>query len=123
MNNRPLTETQSQVLTMISGRSKEHPITSHELITFLEIKDKDGKVGANLRSVINTLRDKAFPICAGSNGYYYPQSPEELQEYVESFQRRIDSQQEACDTLKQKIITWKETQIKPKPIQDSLNLI
>lgn len=120
MNNRPLTDLQSQVLTMITVRSKEKPITSHELMTFLNIQDKDGKVGANLRSVVNTLRDKAFPICANSNGYYYPQTPEELEEYIESFQRRIDQQQEACDTLKGKHMDWMIARQHAEPQQAKL---
>ena len=106
MNNNPLTDTQSRVLKMIVERSKKMPISSHELMLFLDINDKDGKTGANLRSVINTLRDKAFPICANGSGYYYPQSPEELDEYIQSFQKRIDQQQEACNTLKEKHLNW-----------------
>jgi len=106
MNNRPLTDTQQRVLTMIADREKNHPITSHELMVFLDIKDKDGKVGANLRSVVNTLRDKGFPVCANGKGYYYPQTPEELQDYIESFQNRINQQQEACNNLKSKHMDW-----------------
>lgn len=106
MNNRPLTDAQQRVLTMITDRAKNHPITSHELMLFLDIKDKDGKVGANLRAVVNALRDKGFPICANGKGYYYPQTPEELQQYIESFQNRINQQQEACNNLKSKHMDW-----------------
>jgi biotin operon repressor len=105
--NRPLTETQHKVLTMIKGRPKNHPITGHELMTFLDIRDKDGKEGANLRAVVNALRDKGYPVCAGGRRYYYPQTPDELQEYVDSFQNRIDQQQQACDNLKEKLINWR----------------
>lgn len=105
--NRPLTETQHKVLTMITGRPKNNPITGHELMTFLDIRDKNGNVGANLRAVINALRDKEYPVCAGGRGYYYPQASDELQEYIDSFQNRIDQQQQACDNLKEKLINWR----------------
>lgn len=126
MNTRPLTDLQSQVLTMINVRSKENPITSHELMTFLEIKDKDGKVGANLRSVINSIRDKGYPVCASNNGYYYPQSPEELQEYIESFKRRIEQQVIACEALEERYSNWiiirnqKRQEEETGPIQERL---
>ena len=106
MNNRPLTDLQSQVLTMITARSKDNPITSHELMTFLDIKDKDGKVGTNLRMIINSIRDKGCPICASSSGYYYPQSPEELLEYIESFSRRIEQQIIARDAIQERYQNW-----------------
>ena len=120
MNNRPLTTIQNEVLLMITERPKSHPITSYELMTFLEIKDSNRKTGANLRSVINTLRDKGYPICANGDGYYYPQSPEELLEYIESFQRRIDQQQEACNVLKMRHQSWNESRVPPGPVQDKL---
>jgi biotin operon repressor len=91
---------------MITCRHKDKPIRGCELSTAIDIKDKDGKEGANLRSVINSLRDKGFPICANGDGYYYPENPQELEEYIESFQRRIDQQQEACDNLKIKHMDW-----------------
>jgi hypothetical protein len=105
--NRTLTETQRKVLIMITGRTKKNPITGHELMTFLDIRDKNGNVGANLRAVINALRDKEYPVCASGRGYYYPQTPEELQEYIDSFQNRIDQQQQACDNLKEKLENWR----------------
>ena len=74
---------------------------------WIMIRDKNGNVGANLRAVINALRDKEYPVCAGGRGYYYPQASDELQEYIDSFQNRIDQQQQACDNLKEKLINWR----------------
>lgn len=108
MNTRPLTDTQHRTLIMIKDRHKEHPITGSEIMVFLDIKDKDNKAGANLRSIINALRDKGYPICACARGYYYPQNPDELREYIDQFQGRIDQQQTACNELKNKLKNWAE---------------
>ena len=117
-NNNPLTEAQEKVIIMIKDRSRRKPISSHELITFLDIKDKDNKTGANLRSIVNRLRDKGYPICANGRGYYYPQGPAELEEYIVSFQNRIDQQQEACNNLRDKLKNWEELIIAEKAIKE-----
>jgi len=106
MNNSPLTETQSRVLGIIAERSKDHPVTGAQLSRLAGMTEKLEKMGANLRSVVNTLRDKGYPICAGGDGYYYPQSPEELASYIESFNKRIVQQQNARDALADRLMGW-----------------
>jgi len=106
MNNNPLTETQSRVLGIIAERSKDHPVTGAQLSRLAGMTEKLEKMGANLRSVVNTLRDKGYPICAGGDGYYYPQSPEELTEYILSFNKRIEKQQMARDSLVERCANW-----------------
>lgn len=106
MNTNPLTETQTKILEFISNRGKNNPITSYQLSNQAGIKDKDWKLGSNLRSVINTLRDKGYPICASNEGYYYPQNKEELKQFIESFKNRILQQQLAVNSLEEKLDCW-----------------
>lgn len=112
---------QQRVLKVISQRSKNNPVTGKELMDYAQVFDKDHKEGANMRSIINALRDKGYPICANSNGYYYPQNPGELKEYIEAFQNRIDQQQKACDVLKDKLISWQAVFVRiSTPFQDKM---
>lgn len=108
MNNNPLTPLQEQVLGILRERFLGNEITGAELSRLLNVQDKDGKAGANMRSVVNSLRDKGRVVCANSKGYYYPRSVEELTEYTAQFQNRIDEQQAACNILKQRVVQWHE---------------
>lgn len=112
INQNPLTNLQSEVINILSNRYKDKPIIGAELwrqVAHLSLKnDNPFKPGANLRSVINTLRDKGYAICANKDGYYVPKDPQELEEYINSFQARIDSQQNACDVLKDRHKNWVE---------------
>jgi len=108
MNNNPLTKLQEDVLAIIKDCHLGSEITGGQLSAKLGVKDRDGKTGANMRSVVNSLRDKGRVICANSKGYYYPISVEELEEYAAQFQNRIDEQQAACNILKERSIQWRE---------------
>jgi len=106
MNNNPLTDLEQKALDIIRERHAGKEVTGGQLSLILGVKDKDGKAGANMRSVINTLRDKGKVVCANSRGYYYPRTVEELAEYVDQFQNRINEQQRACDIMKERVKQW-----------------
>lgn len=106
MNNNPLTDLEQKALDIIWERHAGKEVTGGQLSLILGVKDKDGKAGANMRSVINTLRDKGKVVCANSRGYYYPRTVEELAEYVDQFQNRINEQQRACDIMKERVKQW-----------------
>jgi len=96
-----LTESQKRTIEVVKRHSKERPVTGTEIANQIGLKERDsGKQGADMRSVINALRVKGYPICAHGNGYYWPRDQKELTEYVDSFQGRIDDQQRACDGLR-----------------------
>ncbi len=99
MNSNPLTKLQSAVYHAIKEHTKLNPIASPEIAEIVRLETVDGKAGSNLRSVINILRDKGYAICANQDGYYYAQTAEQLREYIEEFQERIDQQQQACNAL------------------------
>lgn len=53
-----------------------------------------------MRSIINALRVKGYPICANGIGYYWPATPKELDDFIASFQGRINDQQKACSGMR-----------------------
>ncbi len=95
------TDLQDEVLNIIQSYGKTNPITGRQVAAKLDIVDRDrGKVGAAMRSIVNALRTKGFPICASGRGYWYPHDKEELDEFIESFQARINKQQVALNGIK-----------------------
>ena len=96
-----LTEIQRRALVEISHCTKESKLTGKQIAGKIGLKERtSGKEGADMRSVINALRGKGFPICADGEGYYWPQTSNELSVFIASLQGRIDKQQLACDGLK-----------------------
>ncbi len=96
-----LTEIQRKTLVEISHCTKASKLTGKQIANKIGLKErKSGKEGADMRSVINALRGKGFPICADGEGYFWPQTSQELSQFVSSLQGRIDKQQLACDGLK-----------------------
>jgi hypothetical protein len=96
-----LTEIQTKVLNVIrEHQCKGYEITGSQIMAQTGIQDRDlKKVGADIRSIINSLRKKGLPILANGNGYYYSKSTIEIKEYIESFRGRIRKQQEALAGL------------------------
>lgn len=58
--------------------------------------------GPRMRKIINNIRIYGLVpcLCATSNGYYVAASKKELQDYLQSLQERIESQQYLLDKLK-----------------------
>lgn len=97
-----LTQLQQDTLTAVMDRGPAGPITGKELAGVIGLKPRSsGKEGADMRSIINALRVKGYPICADGRGYWWPANDHELSAYITSFQGRIDDQQRACDGMKQ----------------------
>lgn len=126
MNTNPLTALEQKAIDIISNRFQGQEITGRQLSAMLGVKDNQGKAGANMRSIINSLRDKGRVVCANSRGYYYPRGPEELTEYCDQFQNRINEQQRACDIMKARCKQWFDLKLqeieeeKRKPEQNQL---
>lgn len=91
-----------KVAFLISKFTSDSPITGKEIAERLGMKGRaSGKEGADVRNIINNLRREGYPICANGKGYYWPKSGKELQDYIDSFQQRIDRQVEACMGMKE----------------------
>ncbi len=96
-----LTEYQQKTLGAILGRTCEYPITGKEVARIIGLKPRDsGKGGADMRSIIHALRAKGYPICASSDGYWWPQNKDELNAYIQTFQNRVNEQQVAVDGMR-----------------------
>lgn len=97
-----LTELQRRALGCIASHGKDRPVTGKDVANAIGLKPRStGKAGADMRSIINALRVKGFPVCATGEGYWWPESREELSAYIASFQGRVDDQQRAVDGLGQ----------------------
>ena len=96
-----LTYLQEKTLSCIKNHHKNNPITGVNLALEINLEPRDnGKEGADMRSIINALRTKGHSVCAGGRGYYWPRNYEELNKYIDEFQRRIDEQQKALKGMK-----------------------
>ena len=96
-----LTDLQTKTLkVLIDQHSKNNPITGKQLAVKIDLRAKSAsKQGADMRSVINALRSKGYPICASGSGYWYPNSQEELSKYIHEFSLRIQSQTQALEGI------------------------
>lgn len=91
-----LTRLQEDALTTIMERRRGNPITGKEVASAIGLKPRaTGMDGADLRSIVNALRCKGYPICACNDGYYWPGSDADLTAYLDIFQGRIADQAKA----------------------------
>lgn len=96
-----LTNLQEQAMMEIEKHGKENPITGRDLANRIGLKPRQtGKEGADMRSIINALRMKGYPICASGGGYWWPKSRMELSAYIASFEGRVLQQERALSGLK-----------------------
>lgn len=105
-----LTDTQRAALEMISIQRKGSEMTGRNVANAIGLRQREsGKEGADMRAVINALRRKGYPICANGKGYYYPNSREEIEEYMESLAGRIEKEKEALDGMSAALPIWDST--------------
>ncbi len=91
-----MTNLQEKTLEIVGARDKTNPITGLNISRSLNLPaQRTGMQGADMRSIINALRMKGYPICASTRGYYWPRSQQEAKDYAESLQARINVQQRA----------------------------
>lgn len=97
-----LSKLQHQTLQILVQDSHEgQPINGTNLAKRIGLKQQTGKDGANLRSIIHTLRIKGFPICANGRGYFYARSSDQLSKFITKMQGRVLSQEQALKGLKE----------------------
>jgi regulator of replication initiation timing len=106
-NKNRLTAFEKEILKIVKLAGKS--ITAEKILEKLNwVHLSTGeKIGdGQIREVINILRDKGFPVCANSFGYYEPCDKKDLSDYISRFEARICEQQKAVDNLKQSLIDW-----------------
>lgn len=97
-----LTQLQRDTLDVIIRHPKSNPITGKNVANRIGLKERDtGKEGADMRSIINALRKKGYPICAGGRGYYYADHWSEVIEYAQSLKGRIEKMEESVAGLRE----------------------
>lgn len=105
-----LTEIQRSVIDLVILHFKGDEITGTKLANAIGLKQRDsGKDGSDMRSVINRLRQKGYPICANSSGYYYPRDQNEIEEYIASLAHRIQKENEALEGMRTALEYWSVT--------------
>lgn len=115
-----LTDLQQNTLRLVGAHQKGNEITGKEIANTIGLKPRStGKEGADMRSIINALRRKGYPICANGNGYFWPGSRAEIEEYIASLEGRIRKEQEALTGTRQGLAAWDESpasRIPPLPL-------
>lgn len=96
----PLTTTEQLLLMEVGKHSKGNEITGAKIANAIGLKQRQtGKEGADLRSLINSVRRKGYPVCANGKGYYWPANQTEIMDYQESLQNRLEKIKEAYDGI------------------------
>ncbi len=85
-----LSQIENDVLEIIKSRvGEENAIKDTEIRTLIEVPDSDKrKPTAGLREVINSLRQKEYQICSGTNGYWWAKDAQELYFNIEALNGR-----------------------------------
>jgi len=97
---KPLTSIEELLLLEVSNHRKGSEITGAKMANSIGLKLRlTGKEGADLRSIINSVRRKGYPVCAGGKGYYWPANQDEIMDYQQSLKYRIEKMQEAYDGI------------------------
>ena len=98
-----LTPNQHAVLKILIADTTAHsPLTGFAIAKRIGLKERrSGIEGAGMRSIINTLRVKGFPVCANGRGYFYAHTDAELSTFVNRLQNRIMTQEAALKGLKE----------------------
>ena len=79
----------------------KEPLTGTAIAKRIGLKErKAGVQGADMRSIIHSLRVKGYPVCANGRGYFYARTQEELSKFIMSMEGRLLKQEEAIKGLK-----------------------
>lgn len=79
----------------LNHKGKENAITGKEIAKILNAKYGTNLNDVRIRKFVNYLRDSGFPVVASSNGYYFPESKQDIIFQIESIEQRINSMEKA----------------------------
>lgn len=119
-----LTDLQHAALDNIRDHTSALPITGKDLANKIGLKKREtGKDGADMRSIVNALRVKGYPVCASGEGYWWPKDRAELETYIDSFQGRINDQQKACDGMREGLASFATRAVeRPQPSTEGFEM-
>jgi hypothetical protein len=97
-----------EILDIIRSRvGEEKAIKDTEIRQMIDVPDPDKrKPTAGLRDIINSLRQKAYPICSGIKGYWYAKDIAELRENIEALDGRAIKIMTATKGMKETLEAW-----------------
>jgi hypothetical protein len=75
---------------LLSKATKSKPVKSRELDGLFDTPDADGHPRCRAL-VLDVIRKKKLPLIGDNNGYYPPQTWDEVQKYAENIDNRIQS--------------------------------
>ena len=102
-----LTEIQESALRVIGTHRRGTEVTGKDIANMIGLKPRStGKEGADMRSIINALRKKGYPVCANGKGYYWPADRGEIVDYIQSLEGRIRKEQEALTGMTEGRYSW-----------------
>ena len=74
---------------ILEHKGKNNPVTSNEIKEILGIPDND-TAGSTRAYITKLILDEGMPIGASSTGYFYIETEEELTDYMEYLQDKIE---------------------------------
>jgi len=103
-----LTQIEMEILDIIRSRvGEENAIKDTEIRKIIDVPDPDKrKPTAGLRDIVNSLRQKEYPICSGIKGYWYAKDIAELRENIEALDGRAIKIMTATKGMKARLEMW-----------------
>ena len=84
-----LSSEERAVLEVLNRHHKDNKITDPAIRVWVQVSDYHiEKFGAGLRRVINTLRQKGYPICSDTKGYWMATDKREILDNAEALKGR-----------------------------------
>ena len=85
-------ETIKRILVIIPT-GKENGVSMSYLANTLEIPQRE------VRFLVNEVRLRKYPVCGDEHGYYYPESLDELNDYIRRICAHRDTTSQVCDSM------------------------
>ena len=89
-------ETIKRILVIIPT-GKENGVSMSYLANTLEIPQRE------VRFLVNEVRLRKYPVCGDEHGYYYPESLDELNDYIRRICAHRDTTSQVCDSMSSKL--------------------
>ena len=84
------------------GTGKQTAITNTQIQKAMKKRDFHNLTGSRIRKIISHIRNNnLLPLlCANSNGYYIAGSLDEFNDFINTFEKRVNTQLKTLDELK-----------------------
>lgn len=86
------------------------PTGKYNAIHTIEIQKRTGTSEREIRKTIENLRRKGTCICSGANGYYLPETEEELIQYIRTVKKTAKSSLYTLKTARRELKRMQTTE-------------